>query len=392
MSLARAAAAVALLVLGAGCASAPHAAPAAGKSATLVSSGTAPDATASAIPASTTPGSSAPARPGGSASAPALPMGSSVFSRAFRDPKLTMADGSLYLSWELSAPTRFPPPMALARANPATGTIVAANEFSPGLVSVPLYAAGSLWVTDSGSAGELLLRLNPRTLMVTGELLVTGHDTQAAGLGGHIAFAGNWIWVDGSDRLVQVWPQSVAPARVIRLPHATSSDVGASPDGRTLIVSEADYRTGTVQRRNPATGALLASHPVLGVLAPAIGGVSGTEAWIAEPTGMMGYVERFSTAGMTPDRATQVEGTNGIRAQILNGVLWVTNPVGGTARDYCANPGTGRRLAALPFPDMSRDTLLAVGGDNLYYARSTHDGDGFGIAAVPIPAACLTGR
>lgn len=254
-----------------------------------------------------------------------------------------------------------------------------------------MYAAGSLWVTDATAAGELLLRLDPRALMVTGELKIGGPYHPGGMAGEHLAFAAGSIWADGGDQLIEVAPGSVSVTRTIPLPGALTSDVAASPDGGTLIVSEAgDGGAGTVQRRDPATGALLASHSMTGVLAPVIGGVSGADAWIAEPTGMMGYVERFRTAAMTPDEATQVEGTNGIRVRIWNGVLWVTNPVGGPARNYCADPGTGRRLATLSLPDMNEDTLLAVGGKDLYYSQSSDGGSR--IAATPVLAACLSVR
>jgi len=322
--------------------------------------------------------------------APATPVPGSVFGQVFLDPDLTVSGGGLYLTWELSRPTGSPPRMALARVNTADGRIAASNEFSPGFVSVPLYAAGSLWVTDSSSLGELLLRLDPRTLMVTGELQVADRFP-GSGADGHIAYAGGSIWVDGADRLLQVAPQTVTQERVIPLPRAASSDVAASSDGGTLIVTEADGGgRGTVQRRDPATGALLASHAVLGVHAPRIGGVTGGVAWIAEPTGMMGYVERFQTAAMTPDTATMVQGTNGIRADIWDGVLWVSNQVGGATVNYCAAPGTGRRLAPLPLPDMNRDTLQAAGGGDLYYSYGT--ADGYRIGAARIPAACLADR
>lgn len=395
LSLARAAAVAALLLLGAGCAAAPHAAAGAGRSA-APASGTAPATTSAPEPSATTghattaPPTTAPVTTG-PATAPVTRGAGGIYDRVFTNPDVTIAGGRLYLSWWQSPPRQTPPRMVLARADPATGRVVDENQFSAGYISDPLYATGALWVTDTAPVGELLIRLDPRTLMVTGELRIGGpHPDGAAN--GHLAFAGGSIWVDGTGQLVQVSPASVSVKRTIALAGAVTSDVDASSDGGTLIVSAAnDIGAGAVQRRDPATGALLASHPMAGVFAPIIGGVSGADTWIAEPSGMMGYVERFETSGMTPDRATQVEGTNGIRAQILNGVLWVTNPMGGSARNYCANPGTGHRLATLPFPDMNKDTLLAVGGDDLYYSHSADDG-GSGIAAVPIPAACLNGR
>lgn len=357
-----AACAAATVVLGliAGCARGPRAAAPAASTAAAASRSA---ATAAAVSP----------RPGG------------MFSQVFTNPALTVAGGSLYLSWDLPPRQQYPPRMALGRVDGATGVIVASNTFSAGLVGLPLYAAGSLWVTDSAAGGELLLRLDPRTLMVTGELKVGSHPA-VGGMASHVAFAGGSIWVDGADRLVQVSPQTVDAEQAITFPGADSSDAAASPDGGTLIVSEARSGNGTIQRRDPVTGALLASHPMLGVIAPVIGGVSGDGAWVAEPTGMLGYVERISAQSMTPQVPTQVEGTNGIRANVWNGVLWVSNEVGGAARNYCADPQTGHRLATLPLPDLNQDYLLTAYGHRLYYSAAS--GAGFAIRTVPIPAAC----
>jgi DNA-binding beta-propeller fold protein YncE len=274
--------------------------------------------------------------------------------------------------------------MELARVDAVTGAVVATNTFSPGWIGAPLAAAGSLWLTGSFSGHAMLLRLDARTLMVTGELTIAPVNSDAAQ--SHIAYAGGSIWVDGSDQLVRVSPATVAVELTIPLPSADTSDVGASPDGGTLIVSESDGGDGTIQRRDPATGTLLASHPMLGVIAPLIGGVSAAGAWVSEPTGMLGYIERFSAASMTPQAGTKVGGANGIHADVWSGVLWVRDQAGGAAQNYCADPATGRRRATLPLPDLGQDYLMAVTGGRIYYAVPVNSG--FAIRAVPVPAAC----
>ena len=190
----------------------------------------------------------------------------------FTNPGLTVTGGSLYVRRSLSPARQDPPRMELARVDAATGAIVATNTFSPGAIGAPLAAAGSLWLTGSFSGHAMLLRLDPRTLMVTGELTIAPVNSGVEQ--SHIAYAGGSIWVDGSDELVRVSPATVAAELTIPLPSADTSDVGGSPDGGTLIVSEADSGDGTIQRRDPVTGTLLASHPMLGVIAPLIGGVS----------------------------------------------------------------------------------------------------------------------
>jgi hypothetical protein len=106
----------------------------------------------------------------------------------------------------------YPPHVTMSRVDPATGVIMASNTFSPGILSAPLYAAGWLWMTDAPvSVGELLLlRLDPRTLMVTAELNAGAHSLGSTGTGGHVAFAGGSIWVDGDGFAIRKVPVPAA--------------------------------------------------------------------------------------------------------------------------------------------------------------------------------------
>jgi len=356
---AAAAAVLALVAVGAGCANPQSQHPA--QALTVVASSAAP-----------------PAPP-----SPGVPAGG-IAGRVFTNPALTVTGGTLYVRWSLSPARQDPPRMELGRVDAATGKIVATNRFSPGSIGAPLAAAGSLWLTGAFSGHAMLLRLDPRTLMVTGELDIPPVNSGAAQ--SHIAFAGGSIWVDGSNELVKVNPATVAAALTIPLSGADTSDVGASRDGRTLVVSESSGGNGAVQRRDPVTGTLLAAHPMLGVIAPLIGGVSAAGAWVSEPTGMLGYIERLAASSMTPQAQTQVDGSNGLHADVWGGVLWVRNQAAGTAQNYCAVPATGRRLATLPLPDLAQDYLMAVTGGRIYY--SVPASSGFVIRTVPVPAAC----
>ena len=269
-----------------------------------------------------------------------------------------------------------------------TGQVTAQNMFSPGWVSPPVAAAGALWLTDSTAAGRVLLRLDPATLMVTGELLIPqGEAPDAGDLGQQLAFAGGSLWVDGGVQLLRIATATATVTGVIPLPAGTfSSRLGASPDGSTLVVSEMGTGAGAVQRRDPETGAVLASAAMAGPASASIGGVTGTSVWVAQPTGNFGFVERLSLATMTPDHASDVSGTNAIRVLVAAGALWVTDYIGGTARNYCASAATGRVLAPLPISATTQARLLAVTGGYLYYAVPATGG--WRIGAVPVPAAC----
>jgi hypothetical protein len=133
---------------------------------------------------------------------------------------LTRTGGGAYLSWDVSPASAGLPRMVLARIDPRTGKVEARNTFSPGLVGVPLFAAGWLWVTDSAPLGELLLRLDPATLMVTGELRLSA--TRYPG-GSRLAYAGGWLWVAGGGSLLRVSPSLVEVSATIAPPGAGRS-------------------------------------------------------------------------------------------------------------------------------------------------------------------------
>jgi hypothetical protein len=303
------------------------------------------------------------------------------------DPVLTQAGGSLYLRWDMPPAGAGMPVMALARVDPRTGAIAARNTFSPGFVAAPVYADGSLWVTDSTSLGELLFRLTPRTLLMTGALKVS--DAQYP-VGSHVAYAGGWLWVDGADRLLRVSPSTVTLSKVVRLRGAYWSNVGASPDGSVLVVSE-QGKAGAVQRRDPRTGALIAAHPVGGAEAAVIDGFAGPTVWITEITGRSAYAQPLSAATMTPEAGHRIFAPNDLTLRVAHGIVWVTDDeAGGPARNFCADAGTGRRLATLPVTSYTQGRLLAIGAGVLYYAEPARHGSGARIAQVPIPAACTT--
>ncbi len=324
---------------------------------------------------------SAPQQPG-----PSSPAGSDVFSEIPGDsPTLTQAGGRWYMSWDVPrAGASGPPPMVLARIDMGTGEVAATNTFSPGFVGTPLFAAGSIWVTDSTSLGDLLLRLDPVTLMVTGELRFSPSRYAE---NANAAYAGGWLWLDGGDRLLRVSPSSVETTAVVPL-GTYMSNVGASADGSALVVSEQGY-TGAVQLRNPQTGALLASHPAAGAQAAVIDGFAGSGVWITEITGMSAFAERLSAATMAPSGARQASGPNDLTARVADGLLWVTEyEAGGPARNYCAAVDSGRQLAPLPVTSLSQGQLLAVSGDLLYFAEPLPPATGWRLVPVPVPAPC----
>jgi hypothetical protein len=290
---------------------------------------------------------------------------------------LTQAGGRLYAGWDLAPPQTSAPREVLALLDPRAGAVVAQNTFSAGALSAPLFADGALWVTDSGPLGEFLLRLDPVTLMVTGELRSGADDGDA---GASAAYAGGSLWLAGGDALLRVSPVTAEPTAVIALPGARTSSVAASPDGSVLVVSEQSQSGSSVQRRDPRTGALLTAHPVAGAVQ--IDGIAGSGVWVTMPDGASARAERYATDTMTPDASVAAGGRD---IRLAGGLLWVT---GGPGLDYCAAPSSGRRLATLPGAGPRRARLVAVAGRVLYYEEPAAAGTGARIAPVPVPAGC----
>ena len=311
----------------------------------------------------------------------------SVFGRVLSNPAVTVTGGQLYVAWQVNQASARVPRFELARADQATGAIEAAHRLGAGNIGTPLAAGGWLWVTISTATGERLLRVNPADLAVTGSISIGGSSYPGfTGLGGNLAVAGGALWVTSASRLLRVSLRTGKVIAVVRLPGAYSSEVGAS--GAILVVSEAnDSGLGSVQRRDPVTGALIASHPMSGVTAPRIGGVIGPGVWVAEPTGMLGYIERFSAATMAPDPATDVRGSNGISVRIADGVAWVTEQVS-SRHDYCADPVTGRMLGRIRLPDPGQDYVSAIASRDVYYTEPTPGGAGFYVRRLGVPASC----
>ncbi len=181
-------------------------------------------------------------------------------------------------------------------------------------------------------------------------------------------------------------PVTVEPTAVIALRGADASGVAASADGSVLAVTERERSgAGSVQRRDPRTGALLAAHPAAGDAV--IVGFAGSGVWVtAGPAAGGGPVraQRYSAATMTPAPAAVTLPASG-SVRVAGGRLWVT---GAGPRDYCADASSGRRLAALPAAGPRRARLLAVAGRVLYYAEPAARGTGVGIVPVPVPAGC----
>jgi hypothetical protein len=321
----------------------------------------------------------------------------SVFGRPVVNPEVGVTASGVYVMWQVSPLGRAATRVVLARIDAGTGRIQARRQAGSGINQV-LAAGGSLWASGL-SAGKLtLLRLNPFTLALTGRWQLAASPVRA--WGSHLAAAGGGLWMAAGDRLLRLSLPEARLTTSVTLAGAYSSELSANAAGTVLIVSEADSTgRGSVQRRDPRTGALLASHPIQGVAAPAVAGPLGPSVWVSEPTGMMGYVQRLSAVTLAADGSTCWEGrstntcvggTNDISASLADGLLWITQIAGGKPDNYCADPSDGRRLASIDFPQPGQDQVLAIAPRQIFYSAPGRKAGQY-LRREPIPAACRAG-
>lgn len=316
-----------------------------------------------------------------------------MFGYPLLSPQVAVTPSGVYVAWQVS-PSGGVVRSELARVDPASGRVEATRRLGAAFGQA-VAAAGALWVATSAVTGETLLRLNPDTLALTG-------SWRAGSGGGHpwaaqtLVVAGGGLWVAGGNRLLRLsLPEGRITASII-LP-GVGSDLSANSAGTVLVVGEADSGgRGAVQRRDPATGAILASHPVMGVTAPAVAGPAGSAVWVSEATGMMGYVQRLDAATLaaagnscTEGRSTNtcVEGTNDITARLANGLLWVTQMAGGNGRNYCAGPSDGRPLTPIRLPQPAQNEVLAIAARRIFYAAPGPKASQY-LRQEAIPATC----
>jgi hypothetical protein len=340
-------------------------------------------------------GQSPPAPPTASrASAAATPAVSSsplprgrVVAGSLAGPDLAITPAGIYLAWWVSPPASGVR-TELARIDVASGRVTATRQLGAVYFDQAVPAGGSLWVATSSLSGQALVSLEPQTLAVTGRRPIGGGGNQ--GFTGYVlAAAGGGLWVAGGDRLLRLSLPAGAVTASVPLPGAATSQVAANSPGTVLVVEETTSTgSGILQRRDPATGALLAASPAVpGVAGLVVGGVIGSGVWVSDATGMMGYAERFDATTLAPSPGTKVEGTNGITVQVADGLAWVTSG-GGPGPGFCADSSSGRVLARLKLPQADR--LLAIGPGQLFYAAPAPNGSEY-VEQEPLPSGCRAG-
>jgi hypothetical protein len=177
---------------------------------------------------------------------------------------------------------------------------------------------------------------------------------------------------------------------VVRLHRADGTRVVTDLGDDLLLVSTGYHGRAVVQTRDLTSGALIRqSSPITGVSEPRIGGTFAHNVWIAEATGMAGYASRLILPALTPQPVPKALtfATNAINATVWGHILYITQPAGGAARNYCADPTTGRSEATLPVPATGQ--LLTADTRRLFFVTAWRKGRSQYLRARPIPRACI---
>jgi len=321
--------------------------------------------------------------------------GRRVLLLGLENPQVYAAGGALWVAQQVTPPGA-PVLSELMRVGPASGDVWAIRRLGSAFDQA-LLADRTLWVTTTRGRRSWLWRLDPGSLRVRSRNILPSSGTND-GIIGTLARAGGWLWVGTSDRIDRVSPSNGRVTAEVVVPGAEGVDVEADTSGRVLLDSEGQ-ELAYVQRRDPQTGALIASSAAFnGVTKPYIGGVADGGAWVNEATGMMGYIARLSLVTLQPTPFTgaqpqpgqpgppRIEGTNGVAARLIAGVLWVTQLAGGVQRNYCGAPSTGRALVALPLGDDGE--LLTADDGSIYYTPDASNPAGAGLARASVDPRC----
>ena len=75
--------------------------------------------------------------------------------------------------------------------------------------------------------------------------------------------------------------------------------------------------------------------------------------------------------------------------RVIDGVLWVTRPLGQENLNYCADPVTGRPLAQLP-PLQGDSVLLTADATSIFYTELPVNAHSVKLETAPISRACAS--
>lgn len=298
------------------------------------------------------------------------------------------SEGSLYYAYSNPVGEHTGEDYELTRIDTATRHVVATHRFTS-VLDQTLLAAGTLWVTTTNGTVTWLWRLDPRSLRVRSEeQLPASRFTE--GIAGSLAAADGHLWV-GNGLLDRVALRTGRVDRVVKPSHQGPVQVAADPAGRVLLATLGYEHPTYVARLNPDTGAPLSELTVpKSNSQPTLRGVVDGGAWIENTVDSKTSTWRISLSTLKPTKATTWEATaGGISVRTIDGVLWVTKPVGEGNLNYCADPVSGRPLARLPL--LPGDSVfLTADATSFFYTDVPVNAHSVKLETAPISRGCVS--
>jgi hypothetical protein len=214
-------------------------------------------------------------------------------------------------------------------------------------------AGGNVWVTGGGSeagspATRYLYEIDPSSLAILDRVTLPTAPYRVIATGTGVPRTR--LWVGASDALYRFDPFTRRIRLTVRLRGAIG-ELSLDPQSHLAFYDSThpvgDLTVMTIQQRTVRSGELVASSGAdrgdvaMNALAAAPDGV-----WAAVATGMLGNAQLFRRGDLHVVSGANAQGANGLRADFVDGILWL--PDGMTGRLRCADPDTGRTRASVP--------------------------------------------
>jgi len=331
------------------------------------------------------------ASPSPSPSASATPLSSWVTRQVpFGEVTAMSLDTSAIFALYAPAPVSGgidPSKIGLARIDRGTGAVATAGVF-PYAKTVARVTAG-LWVAAGPGVGDgtvgadtkWLSLVDPATLSVKQRVRLPAQAASGSFSAPQLAGTSNLLWLGYGQSLYRLDPATGRILLTESLP-GTATSISIDSSGHRLYAgveaTPSQNSQDLVLEWDALTGARLASAPTggLGLNGPHVA-AAPDGVWIAYATGMMGEVEYRSATDLLLLVGPQAGHTNGIRAFVDGGVLWLAD--GGAGRLACADPLTGVIAAS------TQQTLpAAIVAD----ANGSYLGDADGVGFLRPDASC----
>ena len=330
--------------------------------------------------------SQAASAPSGSA---ALPNGSRLVLDTVQPLSWAYAaDGSLYYAYANPVGEHVGEDYELTRVDTDTRRVDAMHRFTSPIDDTVL-AGGSLWVTTTDDQVAWLWRLDPDSLKVrSDEQLPSSRDTE--GIVGSVAVAGGHLWI-GNGVLDRVSLATGRLDRVVNPSHPGPAEVAADPAGRVLLASLGYEHPTYVARLDPDTGAPLSELTVPhSDTQPSVGGIVDGGAWVENTVGYRTSAWRIALGTFETTKADVVNtGASRFSIRTIDGVLWVTEPLGEDNLNYCADPVTGRPLARLPLLP-GNSVFLTADETKFFYTDVPVNAHAVRLETAPISRDCVS--